>query len=1110
MVQSGRSRVRGASAPVSGRWRRRLAALTGLAVLGSLLVLASAPTQAAPVEGFVQERYASGVPLVTDIEWGPNGLLYVAHQSGSVSVVDNGVVTSTFVDISAEVNSAGERGLLGLALHPDFLTGSPFVYLLYSYDPPETAGETGPAGPDGNGQRISRLTRLTADSATGFTTAVPGSATTILGAGGDWTTLGDPNSIAGIGDPWACGNPPSVDDCLAADADTHGVGTVRFGPDGMLYVGNGDGSTFTAQIRSTRALDLDSLSGKILRIHPDTGLGLSDNPHASGQPLSSNRARVYHSGLRNPYRFTFAPAGDLLIGDVGSGTWEEINNAPAGADFGWPCYEGGAAGTLEQNVDFQSTPECQAYYGSNSAVPPVYSYSHAVGSAAIIAGEVVPANGWPAEFQDTLIVADYVRSTIDAVNLSGGTPTVTPLATAALAVDLTFGPDGHLYFADISQSSVERIRYAPGTQPPGLLRVTSSPPAPTMISANGLERSQWGLDWLMTEPGPYEVCFSDVPGLVTPACRTVSVVSGVTTSTQGDVVLQGTIIVSALAEGTGAALPSVITLDGAAVASGGVSTVRDPGLVEVCWGAVADFDPPGCQMVSVPSGGTLNVDGVFQSNPGAPGPTGPAGLLRVTTSPAIPTTVLLDGRPLTQWSTEWVPTAPGSYELCFSDVPGYVTPACETITINDGLTTAVVGAFEQMGTLRATTNPPSNVVISVDGVPRNNWGAFTHIAPGTYTVCAAFVAAPTCDTAVVVGGAETLLELAPTGGGNQAPVANAGPDQTVLDADDSGAETVTLDGSASFDPDGTIVDHTWRDGGVVVATGVSPQISLALGTHTVELTVTDNEGATATDTVVITVVAPPIPPDVVYMSPDTAGSVPGVSYGDEDILRYDRVGDTWSMYFDGSDVGVTDDLSGFHILADGSILMAFVDGLNAPGFGNSDPWDLVRFVPTSTGSTTSGSFEVYFEGKDVDLRNGGESIDALAVLPNGDLIMSIAGDGDVPGVGPFTDHDLVRFEPIELSNGTDGTWSMWLDGSDVGLSTADEDVNAVTTDPAGDIYLSTLGSFSVPGLTGSNSDVFTCGSPTTGGSSACTFAEYWTSAGDGFSGTVDAIFVEFG
>ncbi|MBI1920600.1 MAG: metallophosphoesterase [Geobacter sp.] len=91
------------------------------------------------------------------------------------------------------------------------------------------------------------------------------------------------------------------------------------------------------------------------------------------------------------------------------------------------------------------------------------------------------------------------------------------------------------------------------------------------------------------------------------------------------------------------------------------------------------------------------------------------------------------------------------------------------------------------------------------------------------------------------------------GTGNQPPVANAGPDQSVTDTDGNGSQSVTLNGSASSDPDGTISSYVWKEGATQIATGATPAVTLAVGTHTITLTVTDNAGATATDTMVATV-----------------------------------------------------------------------------------------------------------------------------------------------------------------------------------------------------------------------------------------------------------------
>jgi hypothetical protein len=102
----------------------------------------------------------------------------------------------------------------------------------------------------------------------------------------------------------------------------------------------------------------------------------------------------------------------------------------------------------------------------------------------------------------------------------------------------------------------------------------------------------------------------------------------------------------------------------------------------------------------------------------------------------------------------------------------------------------------------------------------------------------------------------SVIETVAVSHGNQPPAANAGPDQTVTDSDGNNSESVTLDGSGSSDPDGTISSYVWKEGTTQIATGATPVVTLAVGSHTITLTVTDDDGATATDTVVVTVNAP--------------------------------------------------------------------------------------------------------------------------------------------------------------------------------------------------------------------------------------------------------------
>jgi len=292
-------------------------------------------------------------------------------------------------------------------VHPQFPV-KPYLYLLYTYDPPETAQGTGDGGPDGGGARVSRLVRVEADPATDYATAKPGTQLVLLGRDSVFANIGNPATRNDYERP-SCGTHGAyVRDCLAADEASHTIGTVAFGPDGALYVGNGDGCDFMrVQPVCTRALDLDSLSGKILRIDPDTGAGMRDNPYATDDP-EENRSKVYQLGLRNPFRFSFdKPTGQLFVGDVGWGAWEEVNRAGPGANFGWPCYEGGNGNSVEQ-PGYSDLPRCMELRTSGAVITPsLFGYHHNGMGSSVLVGDVYRGTSYPPLYRGTLFYTDY-------------------------------------------------------------------------------------------------------------------------------------------------------------------------------------------------------------------------------------------------------------------------------------------------------------------------------------------------------------------------------------------------------------------------------------------------------------------------------------------------------------------------------------------------------------------------------------------------------------------------------------------------------------------------------------------------------------------------------
>jgi hypothetical protein len=260
-----------------------------------------------------------------------------------VRVANNGSLLATpFINISDQVNNVRDRGLLGLAVQPNLVNGKLYVYLLFTYDPPQAdRTNSTPSVLDNadhrEGNRPSRLIRVEADPTTNFTTALAGSEVVLLGNNSTWqnTSRPDGNSTNIIEDAngninFAANFAPSgivnqngnlfinlqdyynhlsnitnVEDYLATDSESHTIGNLKFGTDGSLFISNGDGASYNrVDPRAIRVQDLNNLSGKILRIDPLTGLGLSDNPFYDASKPNSNISKVYDYGLRNPFRFT--------------------------------------------------------------------------------------------------------------------------------------------------------------------------------------------------------------------------------------------------------------------------------------------------------------------------------------------------------------------------------------------------------------------------------------------------------------------------------------------------------------------------------------------------------------------------------------------------------------------------------------------------------------------------------------------------------------------------------------------------------------------------------------------------------------------------------------
>ncbi|HEX7774399.1 MAG TPA: PQQ-dependent sugar dehydrogenase [Pyrinomonadaceae bacterium] len=254
-----------------------------LCVLTALLMFSSAHVaNAATVPaGFTDSLVAAGLNNPTAMALAPDGRIFVCQQNGALRVIKNGALLSTpFLTVT--VDSSGERGLLGIAFDPNFVSNQ-LVYIYYTATTPTIHN------------RISRFT-----------------------ASGDVALAGSEVIIMDL---------PNL-----STATNHNGGALHFGPDGQLYVAVGENAN------GANAQSLSTVLGKMLRI-TSTGAIPSDNPFFN-QTTGNNRA-IWALGVRNPFTFSFQPgSGRMFINDVGQNTWEEINDGIAGSNYGWPTCEG--------------------------------------------------------------------------------------------------------------------------------------------------------------------------------------------------------------------------------------------------------------------------------------------------------------------------------------------------------------------------------------------------------------------------------------------------------------------------------------------------------------------------------------------------------------------------------------------------------------------------------------------------------------------------------------------------------------------------------------------------------------------------------------------------
>ena len=410
------------------------------------------PTSATAVPPGFTDTLVANIDSPTALAFTPDGRLLVTTQFGTLRIVQNGsLLPSPALDLGAVLCTDNERGLLGEAVDPSF-TSNGFVYLYYTRNK--------------SGTCVNRVSRFTMSGST-----ISMATESVL-----------------------------VDE-IPTPSGNHNGGDLRFGKDGYLYVSVGDGGCDYAgggcYGQNDASRDQHALIGKILRItstggipptNPFQGAGTA-RCNVTGRTTAGNKCQeTFAWGFRNPFRMAFDPnttATRFFVNDVGEGTWEEVDEGQAGADYGWNVREGPCANG--------STTNCGA--PPAGMTNPVYAYSHDESEChAITGGAFVPNGIWPSSFDGTYLYGDYTCGKVFVLtpNGSGGFTRSEFADDVGAVVNMTFGPSPQgqgLYYTNYtSGGQVRRIESTASSNRPPTARVTATPSSgalPLAVSFDG-------------------------------------------------------------------------------------------------------------------------------------------------------------------------------------------------------------------------------------------------------------------------------------------------------------------------------------------------------------------------------------------------------------------------------------------------------------------------------------------------------------------------------------------------------------------------------------------------------------------------------------------------
>ena len=408
---------------------------------------------------------ASFVQPVT-VAFAPGGRMFVVEKRGIVRTVQNGVLQQEpFLDLRDEVLSQHDRGLLGIAVDPDFETNRR-VYVSYTVDHQATSDR----------DRLDAYARVTS-----------------YAGRLDNPNIADPSSRRVlIGETFATGIPS----CYRS----HTIGTLQFGADGTLLVGTGDGASYnradpgnqyeecfgpdrlpeSEDVGAFRSQRVESLAGKVLRIDPETGLGLPSNPFWTGD-ADDTASKVWALGFRNPFRFSIdaesgaedaaaGRPGRLYIGDVGWSAFDEIDVSEGGENFGWPCREG----PVEQPRYTSLTPATNGCSESNAGVltEAAYAWNHhdasrsnppGMKARAIVSGDIYRGTKYPGFYRDAFFYGDYAQGWTAVSRLDGdGRPEQQRVFSPDMGPVVAYVYDDaseYLHLVNVFTGRVQRLRH---------------------------------------------------------------------------------------------------------------------------------------------------------------------------------------------------------------------------------------------------------------------------------------------------------------------------------------------------------------------------------------------------------------------------------------------------------------------------------------------------------------------------------------------------------------------------------------------------------------------------------------------------------------------------